>query len=94
MEGIPVLCFAGWSGSGKTTLIENLLPRLKARGLWVAVVKHDVHGIGPEVEGKDSARFRAAGADQVILAGPENALGPEDCLGRISGADLILVEGF
>ena len=94
MEGIPVLCFAGWSGSGKTTLIENLLPRLKARGLRVAVVKHDVHGIGPEAEGKDSTRFRRAGADQVILAGPENGLGPEDCLRQVRDADLILIKGF
>ena len=94
MEGIPVLCFAGWSGSGKTTLIENLLPRLKARGLRVAVVKHDVHGIGPEAEGKDSARFRRAGASRVVLAGPENGLGPEDCLRRVRDADLILIEGF
>ena len=78
MEGIPVLCFAGWSGSGKTTLIENLLPKLKARGLRVAVVKRDVHGIGPETEGKESARVRAAGADQVVLAGPENGLGLEE----------------
>ena len=94
MKGVPVLCFAGWSGSGKTTLIEGLLPRLKARGLRVAVVKHDVHGLGPETEGKDSARFRRAGACQVVLAGPENGPGPEDCLGRIKDADLVLIEGF
>ena len=94
MEGIPVLCFAGWSGSGKTTLIEALLPRLTARGLRAAVVKHDVHGIGPETEGKDSARFRAAGASQVVLAGPGQDAGPEDCLRQIREADIIFIEGF
>ena len=94
MEGTPVLCFAGWSGSGKTTLIEGLLPRLRARGLRTAVVKHDVHGIGPETEGKDSARFRIAGACQVVLAGPENGKSLADCLREIEGADLILIEGF
>ena len=94
MKGVPVLCFAGWSGSGKTTLIENLLPRLKARGLRTAVVKHDVHGIGPETEDKDSARFRKAGAAQVVLSGPGRETALEDCLGQIEGADLILVEGF
>ncbi len=94
MEGVPVLCFAGWSGSGKTTLIENLLPRLKARGLRTAVVKHDVHGFGPETEEKDSTRFRRAGAAQVVLSGPGRETALEDCLGQIEGADLILVEGF
>ena len=94
MEGVPVLCFAGWSGSGKTTLIENLLPRLKACGLRTAVVKHDVHGFGPETEDKDSARFRRAGAAQVVLSGPGRETALEDCLGQIEGADLILVEGF
>ena len=94
MESVPVLCFAGWSGSGKTTLIENLIPRLKARGLRTAVVKHDVHGFGPETEEKDSARFRRAGAAQVVLSGPGRETALEDCLGQIEGADLILVEGF
>jgi molybdopterin-guanine dinucleotide biosynthesis protein MobB/molybdenum cofactor biosynthesis protein MoaC len=94
MESVPVLCFAGWSGSGKTTVIENLLPRLKARGLRTAVVKHDVHGLGPEKENKDSARFRRAGAAQVVLSGPGRETALEDCLGQIEGADLILVEGF
>ena len=94
MEGVPVLCLAGWSGSGKTTLIENLLPRLKARGLRTAVVKHDVHGFGPETEEKDSARFRRAGAAQVVLSGPGRETALKDCLGQIEGADLILVEGF
>ena len=94
MEGVPVLCFAGWSGSGKTTLIENLLPRLRARGLRVAVIKHDVHGLGPERPGKDSARFRRAGAVQVVLSGPGRETGLKDCLQQVKGADLILVEGF
>jgi len=94
MKGIPVLCFAGWSGSGKTTLIENLIPRMNARGLRVAVVKHDVHGFGPETEGKDSVRFRAAGAAQMVLSGPGRETGLEECLGQIKDADLILIEGF
>ena len=94
MGSVPVLCFAGWSGSGKTTLIENLIPRLKARGLRTAVVKHDVHGFGPETESKDSGRFRRAGAAQVVLSGPGRETALEDCLGQIKGADLILVEGF
>ena len=94
MEGIPVLGVAGWSGSGKTTLIEALLPRLGTRGVRTAVVKHDVHGLGPETEGKDSARFRAAGAARVVLSGPGREAALEDCLAQAAEADLILVEGF
>lgn len=94
MAGIPVLGLAGWSGSGKTTLIEGLLPRLRALGLAVAVVKHDVHGLQPEAPGKDSWRFRQAGACQVVLCGPGQGDSLHAALGQVEGADLILVEGF
>ena len=70
------------------------IPRLNARGLRAAVVKHDVHGLCPESGGKDSARFRAAGAAQVVLSGPGREASLEECLAQIKGADLILVEGF
>ena len=43
MDGIPVLAFVGYSGVGKTTLLEKLVTSLKARGLRLAVVKHDGH---------------------------------------------------
>jgi len=62
----------GYSGSGKTTLILKLIGRLTAGGLDVAVLKHDVHGLNIDREGKDSDRFFKAGAD-VILRGPEQS---------------------
>lgn len=40
---MKVFGIAGYSGSGKTTLIERVLPRLNARGLRVAVIKHTHH---------------------------------------------------
>jgi putative ribosome biogenesis GTPase RsgA len=54
--------FAGWSGSGKTTLIEQLIPRLVARGLTVSLVKHAHHEFDIDQPGKDSFRtaWRAA----------------------------------
>jgi molybdopterin-guanine dinucleotide biosynthesis protein B len=63
----------GWSGSGKTTLIEALLPRWKERGLRVAAIKHS--GGFPELDtpGKDSHRLRRAGAEAVVLVGPERS---------------------
>ena len=67
---LPVFGVCGWSGSGKTTLIEAVLPKLLARNLKVAVVKHDVHAIDVDRPGKDSDRFFQAGAD-VYLQGNE-----------------------
>jgi molybdopterin-guanine dinucleotide biosynthesis protein A len=65
----PLVAVCGWSGSGKTTLIEAVVPRLVDRGLRVAVVKHDAHGVQIDRPGKDSDRLFRAGAD-VILRGP------------------------
>ncbi|MEN8162803.1 MAG: molybdopterin-guanine dinucleotide biosynthesis protein B [Acidobacteriota bacterium] len=102
LEREPVLAVCGWSGSGKTTVLEKVIPLLVKSGLRVAVVKHDAHGVDIDREGKDSARFFAAGAD-VHLQAPEEQMcrlrrRPEDCLARtISGLlathDLVLVEG-
>ena len=100
MEGtllmIPLIGFAGWSGSGKTTLIERLIPVLKKRGKRIAVIKHCRHGIDLEETGKDSKRYKAAGAEECILCGPE---GPtlQNAVKAIEehrSADIILAEGF
>ena len=92
-----VFGFSAWSGTGKTTLLEKIIRDLKDRGLRVAVVKHDVHGIAPCDDGKDSGRFRMAGADRVVLIGPE-ARAPEEslweALDALRAEDVILVEGF
>lgn len=98
----PVLGVCGWSGSGKTTLLEAVIPRLRARGLRLAVLKHDVHGPDLDRPGKDSDRLFKAGAD-VSLAGPHEAFSRrhrhhEHALGRhlhelLAGHDLVLVEG-
>ena len=92
-----VIGFSAWSGTGKTTLLEKVIRRMKARGLRVAVVKHDVHGIAPCDDGKDSGRLRMAGADRVVLIGPE-ARAPEEslweALDALRAEDIILVEGF
>lgn len=98
---IPVIGFAAFSGTGKTTLIEKLIPLLTEKGLKVAVVKHDAHGLKFDHEGKDSHRFANAGAAYSIVSGPECAavfidkpLQPEDAFKFASDADLIIVEGY
>jgi molybdopterin-guanine dinucleotide biosynthesis protein B len=65
---VKVLAVTGWSNSGKTTLIVDLIQHLVARGDRVAAIKHTHHAVNDRDEG-DTARFRAAGASPVILAG-------------------------
>ncbi len=64
----PVVGVCGWSGVGKTTLLEALIPRLKARGLAVGVIKHDAHGLTLDHRGKDTERLWRAGADVVCAS--------------------------
>jgi molybdopterin-guanine dinucleotide biosynthesis protein MobB len=97
-----VLAVCGFSGAGKTTLLELAIPRLLARGLSVAVVKHDAHGFEVDKPGKDSDRFYRAGAT-VALGGPRGQferrgagamLSLRSTLARLSrDHDLLLVEG-
>ncbi|MCS0614132.1 molybdopterin-guanine dinucleotide biosynthesis protein B [Massilia kyonggiensis] len=101
----PVLGVIGWSGSGKTTLLEVLVGRLAASGLRVNVVKHSHHDIMLEPPHKDSARMRAAGAAEVMIASPyrvaimrelRGAAEPSlaEHLARLAPGDLTLVEGY
>jgi molybdopterin-guanine dinucleotide biosynthesis protein B len=100
-----VLGVVGWSGSGKTTLLEFLVTRLAAQGVRVNVLKHSHHDIVLEPAHKDSARLRAAGAAEVMIASPyryaiahELRGGAEPplaaLLARLGPADLTLVEGY
>lgn len=96
---------SGWSGSGKTTLIEKLIPLLRERGLRVSLIKHTHHGFDIDRPGKDSFRFREAGASEVLLAGAsrwalmhelrdEAQPGLAELATHLSPCDLVLVEGF
>ncbi|MDH5209856.1 MAG: molybdopterin-guanine dinucleotide biosynthesis protein B, partial [Burkholderiaceae bacterium] len=60
--------FIGYSNSGKTTLIEKLIPLFRARGLSVSAIKNAHHGFDMDRPGKDSYRYREAGAGQVLIA--------------------------
>jgi molybdopterin-guanine dinucleotide biosynthesis protein B len=105
MSASKMFGFAGWSGSGKTTLIEQLIPRLVARGLKVSLVKHAHHSFDIDRPGKDSWRHRQAGCSEVMIGSgvrwalmhelrgaPEPSLA--ELVSRMSPCDLLLVEGF
>jgi molybdopterin-guanine dinucleotide biosynthesis protein MobB len=99
---LPVFAVCGWSGSGKTTLLEPVVRHLCAKGLKVALVKNDVHGINIDRPGKDSDRLFRSGAD-VLLQGPQQGIlrvhgDRRDKLAIMLGQlcreyDLVLVEG-
>jgi molybdopterin-guanine dinucleotide biosynthesis adapter protein len=98
----PVVSIVGKSESGKTTLIEKLIPRLKQRGLRIGIVKHAHHGFDMDDEGKDSHRYRQAGADASVVAGPRHMAmirelpgdRLEDLLPFFDNVDLLITEGF
>ena len=98
----PVVSIVGKSDSGKTTLIEKLIPRLRQRGLRIGIVKHAHHGFEIDQSGKDSDRYRQAGADTTVVASPgqiamlKNLSGEHlgDLLPLFHDVDLLITEGF
>jgi molybdopterin-guanine dinucleotide biosynthesis protein B len=105
MPAMRIFGFAGWSGSGKTTLIEQVIPRLVARGRRLALIKHAHHAFDIDQPGKDSFRHRHAGCTEVLITSAarwvlmhelrgdaEPSL--DDSLARLSPCDLVLIEGF
>lgn len=100
----PVLIFVGHSGAGKTTLIEKLLPELKRRGLRLATIKHAHHRVALDQPGKDSWRYKQAGAALSMLVTADALQLVADAVDRrdpaqlaqrfLGEADLVLAEGF
>jgi molybdopterin-guanine dinucleotide biosynthesis adapter protein len=96
--------FIGYSNSGKTTLIEKLIPWFRTRGLAVSAIKNAHHGFDMDRPGKDSYRYRNAGAGQVLISTAERwALLTETpgghppleaLLAQLAPCDLVIVEGF
>lgn len=101
---MKVIAVTGYSGSGKTTLIEKLLPVLHAAGLKVATIKHTHHQVAFDTPGKDSWRFKQAGAVASMLVTPQalqlvadlpDSPDPVQLAQRyFSDVDLVLAESF
>ena len=104
---VPIVSIIGCKNSGKTTLIEGVVMELKRRGYRIGTIKHHTHGIKPEdvdCEGKDTYRHRKAGADAVVLSGPNKLMLVKELnqpLGidevrkaYLNEFDLILTEGY
>ncbi|GDX79308.1 hypothetical protein LBMAG42_11190 [Deltaproteobacteria bacterium] len=101
---VPTVCFAAPSGTGKTTLIEGVIRHLTARQVRVGVLKHDAHRLELDRPGKDTWRFRSAGAWRAVIAGESqlavfSAMEAPCALGSLidgylQDADIVLTEGF
>ena len=99
---MKILQVVGRKNSGKTGLIVRILPRLRARGLRVATVKHSSHSHDLDSPESDSGRHRAAGAEAtLVIAGSRGALHfsvpskHEALVERYLGNhDLVLIEGW
>ena len=105
-QGAPPLkavAIVGPSNSGKSQLICRLLGWFQAQGQEVAVLKHS-HHLNLGDTGKDTGRYRQAGALNVALAGPgviqiTRSLPADPTAEQVLSAwapdaDLILVEGY
>lgn len=100
---IPVILFSGYSNSGKTTVIESVVSELTDRGYDIITVKHHKGDFELGGEEKDSYKHMRAGASRVILSSDtqlvdivklESERSLNSIIKGISGADLIVVEGY
>jgi molybdopterin-guanine dinucleotide biosynthesis protein MobB len=70
-----VLLVVGAHESGKTTVAVKLIEALVKEGLKVGSLKHTDHEYETDIEGKDSQRHKAAGAEPAVLvAGRRSAV--------------------
>ena len=97
----PMVTVMGWANSGKTTFLQGLIPALTCRGLRIAVVKHDAHGVAVDHEGKDTWVLAQAGATTTAILGPNQwaVMSSTECdldglRRKLPPVDLILGEGF
>lgn len=101
---IPVVAIVGWSKTGKTTLVEKLIAVFTEKGLKVAAVKHHHKDFSIDIPGKDTYRYKSAGASTTILVTDNKIALVEDVQKRYSlhdimtryvrDVDLCIAEGF
>jgi molybdopterin-guanine dinucleotide biosynthesis protein B len=98
-----LVLIVGRSDAGKTTLIEKLVPSLRALGLRVGTIKHDVHGFDIDHPGKDSWRHKQSGSVATLISSPtklalvmdtDHDHNLDELLPYFNGLDLILTEGY
>ena len=99
-----LLSVVGKKGSGKSGVLEELISLLGRRGFRIGVIKHLARDdFEIDQPGKDTHRYRAYGAETVVLAGRKrfamfSNLREEIPLERLSaffeGFDLVFLDGY
>ena len=101
----PIFGIIGWKNSGKTTLMERLIEEFTRRGLCISAVKHAHHSFDVDYPGRDSHKFRSAGARRTAIVSrnrwamihelrQEQEPPLDDIIKHIGDCDLILIEGY
>jgi molybdopterin-guanine dinucleotide biosynthesis protein MobB len=98
------IAISGGKNVGKTSVIEQLIRELKSLDYTVSTIKHTHLSIQPDPPGTDTFRHRQAGAETVVLAGPEgyflfratsvSTSIPPSISSLLSESDVVLCEGF
>jgi len=102
---VKVVAVVGSKKSGKTTVIEALIRGLSKRGYKIAAIKHiPEENFTIDTTGKDTWRFKMAGAKMAISVAPNeiaiienidtSTLSLEQILEKCKGIDVVLIEGF
>lgn len=94
----------GRHNSGKTHLIVRLIAEFQHRGVSIATIKHTHHHLPTlDVPGKDSFRYREAGAHEIVVASDHgwtllrHSNSPAtlaQLLAQLTPVDLVLIEGY
>lgn len=101
--GPAMIAFVGHSNSGKTTIVSALIGELVRRGVRVGAAKHSRRDFTLDVQGKDTDRFRKAGAGAVLAVSPRCValvsdapprFSPRDAADFFPRAEIVLVEGW
>jgi molybdopterin-guanine dinucleotide biosynthesis protein B len=99
MQAVAVV---GTKKSGKTTTIENLTRELTQKGYKVACIKHINENFTFDTPGKDTWRYRQAGANTIIATGSDQTVTVQKTatptlaalLEKCRGNDVVFIEGF
>jgi len=96
-----VVVVTGFKNTGKTRLIEALITELGSRGFRVGVVKHTLKPYRVDTPGKDTWRYREAGAQVSALLTPNDSglflhqpLELNEAVRLLGSLDFVLLEGF
>src|SRR4030067_1039451 len=101
----PVICIIGKNKKIKSMIMQELISKLKARGLKVGALKYHKHGdFEIDIKGKDTWNYANAGADTVAITSSvkfaviknENVMSDIDgiCETYFYDTDLVLADGF